>query len=151
MGPAEDDVRAANEAFYEAFRKRDANGMGVLWAKNAPVACMHPGMKPLVGREAVLRSWRGILAHPQAPSLGCSEVEVHVLGTSAFVTCLEGTEGDGPRLAATNVFIHEDGRWRLVHHQAGPLSPAHVGKGKKSRGQGKGGGSEPEPDPTVWN
>lgn len=144
MGPAEDDVRAANEAFYEAFRKRDASGMEVLWAKSAPVACMHPGMKALVGRAAVLRSWRGILAHPKAPSLGCSDVSVHVLGTSAFVTCLEGAEGEGPRLAATNVFVHEEGRWRLVHHQAGPLSPAQVRSGKTKK-------SEPEPDSTVWN
>lgn len=117
-------MKAANEAFYRAFRDRDVAAMERLWAERAPVACMHPGMTVVVGRAEVLRSWRGLLGHPQAPSLACSHVRVHVLGSSAYVTCLEGNEGQPPKLIATNVFTLEDGRWRLVHHQAGPLSPS---------------------------
>ena len=120
----EDDLRRSNEAFYRAFRDRDPVAMERVWAESAPVACMHPGMPAIVGRDEVIRSWRGILQHPHAPRIACSAVEVHVLGTSAFVTCLEGNEGKPPRLIATNVFTMEDGHWRLVHHQAGPLSPA---------------------------
>jgi ketosteroid isomerase-like protein len=123
MDPIEREVLAANEAFYRAFRERNLTAMAALWAKGAPVACMHPGMTALTGREAVLRSFRGIMAHPDAPTLHCSGAKAHVLGTSAYVTCLEGGERQEPRLVSTNVFTLEDGRWRLVHHQSGPLSP----------------------------
>src|SRR5690606_40235044 len=123
MDPVERDVLAVNAAFYEAFRARNFTAMVSLWARVAPVACVHPGLLPIVGREAVLRSYRGILSHPEAPTLRCSSERAHVLGTSAFVTCLEGNPGQEPRLVATNIFTLEDGRWRLVHHQAAPLSP----------------------------
>ncbi len=69
-------------------------------------------------------------------------MNVHVLGTSAFVTCLEGTVGESARLVATNVFMLEEGHWRLVHHQAGPLSPAVAPTGAPP--------SEP-PDPSTLN
>jgi ketosteroid isomerase-like protein len=120
--PLEDEVRAVNEAFYRAFRERDAAAMERIWAEEAPVACIHPGLAPQLGREEVMRNWRGLLAHPRAPTLVCSQVRVHVLGTAAYVTCLEGTESQPPRLVATNVFVLEQGRWRMVHHQAGPLA-----------------------------
>jgi ketosteroid isomerase-like protein len=115
-------VLDVNRAFYDAFLARDLAAMERIWALSAPVACMHPGLAPILGRVDVMRSFRGILAHPEAPSIVCSDARAHVLGTSAYVTCLEGTAGDAPRLAATNVFTLEDGRWRLVHHQAGPLT-----------------------------
>lgn len=139
MSEFDRDVRAVNEAFYQAFRERDYEAMETIWAQHAPVVCMHPGMGPVIGRAAVLSSWRGILNHPGAPTLSCSSVEVHVLGTSAIVTCLEGATGRRARLVATNVFTQEDGRWRLVHHQAGPLSPTASAE------------TAPEPDLSVWN
>lgn len=123
MDPVERDLLAVNAAFYEAFRDRNITAMTALWARSAPVACLHPGMAPIVGREEVLRSYRGILAHPEAPVIHCTGERAHILGTSAFVTCLEGRPGKTPRLVATNIFTLEEGRWRLVHHQAAPLSP----------------------------
>jgi ketosteroid isomerase-like protein len=122
MDPIERAVLDVNRAFYDAFLARDVAAMERIWALVAPVACMHPGLAPILGRTEVMRSFRGILSHPEAPSIICSDARAHVLGTSAFVTCLEGTAGDAPRLAATNVFTLEEGRWRLVHHQAGPLT-----------------------------
>ena len=143
MPSLEDELRALNDAFYRAFRDRDIPTMEALWAQSAPVACMHPGMGVLVGREAVMRSWRGILGHPGSPSIECSSVNVHVLGTTAVVTCLAGTPGEAPRLVATNVFTQEDGRWRMVHHHSAPLSPTAL-KSKESR--------PPSPsDPTTLN
>jgi ketosteroid isomerase-like protein len=118
----EDEIRASNDEFYRAFRERDVDAMDALWARRAPVACMHPGMDVIVGRPEVMKSWRGILGHESAPRLQCARVRVHMLGESAYVTCLEGTAGDRPALIATNVFIREDGLWRMVHHQAAPLS-----------------------------
>lgn len=133
--PLEADLRRANESFYRAFRERDIAAMDRVWAEQVPISCMHPGMPVISGRDAVMRSWRGILGHPGAPTLHCSGVRVHLLGTSAYVTCLEGQPNVPPRLIATNVFTMEAGFWRLVHHQAGPLSPASAQRA-----------AEPEPD-----
>ena len=49
----------ANEAFYAAFAGHDYAAMEALWARHAPVACIHPGWGVLEGRE-----WR--LVHHQA-------------------------------------------------------------------------------------
>ncbi|RLB51392.1 MAG: DUF4440 domain-containing protein [Deltaproteobacteria bacterium] len=133
-------VRLANEAFYRAFRARSYPAMEAIWAKEAPVACMHPGMDVIFGRAEVLKSWRGILAHGGAPKLVCARVEVRLLGTTAYVTCLEGTSGDPPALIATNIYVREDDTWRMALHQAGPLT-------QKNRLEPL----PPPPDPKVWN
>ena len=118
----EDAVLTANTAFYLAFEKRDVAAMEELWARGPDVACVHPGWAPLFGRAAVLASWEGILEAPSAPSIACMEARAHLLGDSAFVVCTERLpEGD---LVATNLFVREDERWKLVHHQAGPAPPA---------------------------
>ncbi len=122
MDPLERDVLAANEAFYRAFRERNLAAMEQLWSRDAPIAVLHPGMAAIRGRADVMASWRGILGHPDAPHIAPSDAVAHVLGTSAFVTCFEGTPGQSPRLVATNVFLSEDGHWRMVLHQAGPLN-----------------------------
>lgn len=113
------DVLAANQAFYDAFAARDAAAMESLWAKRAPVACIHPGWSPLHGRERVLASWRAILEGAGAPDIRCANAKAWVQGDTAFVVGYELLGGG--RLVATNVFVREDGAWRLVLHQAGPL------------------------------
>jgi len=118
MPGEEDAVLAANAAFYRAFEKRDVAAMEELWASRSAVACIHPGWAPLFGRAAVLASWEGILEGPASPSIGCMEARAHLCGDTSFVVCTERLlEGD---LVATNIFVREDARWKLVHHQAGP-------------------------------
>jgi ketosteroid isomerase-like protein len=115
-------VLEANRDFYQAFSDGDFDAMNRLWAERAPVACMHPGLPAIVGRAAVLGSWKRILEDVEGWEMSCRGARVHVLGGAAFVTCFEAS-GDRPaHLAATNVFVLEDGRWRMVHHQAGTLS-----------------------------
>jgi hypothetical protein len=116
----EAEVLFANGAFYNAFAARDPDAMDDLWAKTAPVACIHPGWNVLQGREHVMDSWRAILSNPEAPQVICSEARAHVIGAFAYVTCEESVSG--ARLAATNIFIREQSEWRLIHHQAGPIA-----------------------------
>ena len=110
-----------NDAFYEAFAERDFNKMDDLWARGRAVTCIHPGWSPLVGREAVMASWRAILRSDN-PRLEATGSQAFLHGDSAYVLCFEGTDGEPPLLCATNVFVREDGAWRLVHHQAGQLA-----------------------------
>jgi ketosteroid isomerase-like protein len=115
------EVLAANSAFYEAFRTRDLAAMEQLWARALPVAVIHPGWPALHGRPAVLESWQRILGNAGSPEITCARARAYLLGEVAFVICNERlSDGD---LVATNVFAREAGRWRLVHHQAGPTPP----------------------------
>ena len=112
-------VERANAEFYRAFQARDVEAMQALWASDAAITCAHPGWPLLVGRTAVLESWRAILAGGGAPdSIRCEDPLVHVAGDAAWVLCTEDLGGGV--LIATNVFVREANRWRMIHHQAGP-------------------------------
>jgi ketosteroid isomerase-like protein len=117
----EAEVLLANQSFYRAFSEGDFPKMMELWAHVAPVACIHPGMAPLAGRAAVLKSWASILRRPPPQSMRCEQPHVLLFGTTALVTCYEGSGENPAHLAATNIFALEENQWRLVHHQAGPL------------------------------
>ncbi len=108
----------ANEAFYHVFRSRDVAAMEALWARRAPITCVHPGWHALNTREAVMESWDGILSNPEAPKVDCRGARAHLLGGLGVVLCYEIIGGSV--LTATNIFLREDGAWRLVHHHAGP-------------------------------
>ncbi len=119
MSPDEIEILDANTAFYAAFAARDLAALDALWARRSPVACVHPGWKPLRGREEVMASWRGILAG-DPPAIRCAAATAHAVGPTAFVVCLERIPG-APPLAATNVFVREDGAWHLCHHHSGAV------------------------------
>jgi ketosteroid isomerase-like protein len=114
-----DAVLAANLEFYRAFTMRDVAAMADVWAQRAPVACLHPGWTALTGREAIISSWSGILSNPDAPRIACYDERVMLYGDVALVLCEE--ELDGGSLAASNLFVREDGMWRIAHHQAGQI------------------------------
>ena len=113
-------VLFVNEEFYAAFRDRDFKAVEALWAERAPIACVHPGWGPLSGREQVLESWSAILENPASPRVTCHAAQAFVHEDMAFVVCFERIQRNF--LVATNVFVREDGDWRLVHHQSGPTA-----------------------------
>jgi ketosteroid isomerase-like protein len=115
-------VLEANQEFYRAFSRGDYAAMSELWAHHAPVACLHPGARLLSGRAAVLASFRELLAAAPAWKMVSRDATVHLFSPAAFVTCLEANGDQPAHLAATNIFLLEEGRWRMVHHHAGPLS-----------------------------
>jgi ketosteroid isomerase-like protein len=128
MTKDEQEVLEANQAFYAAFAARDAAAMESLWAREAQVACLHPGWKLLLGRDEVLRSWRGILLGGGAPeSIRCERPSARVAGDAAWVICAEVVPGGV--LAATNLFLREGGSWQMVHHHASPLPPDPTPRG----------------------
>ena len=122
----QDDAKAsvleANAAFYRAFTRGDIATMRELWAERAELLCFHPGGSLLRGRAEVLNAWEQILAAPPPLDMRCHEAQAQLHGEVAIVTCYEGNGTQAPHLAATNVFVLEEGRWRMMHHHAGPLA-----------------------------
>lgn len=115
-----DAVLAANLEFYRAFTARDLVAMDALWARQAPVGCIHPGWPALADRDEIMESWRGILSNPDAPRIACYDERVLLYGDTALVICEE--ELDSGTLVASNLFVREAEGWRIAHHQAGQMA-----------------------------
>ena len=108
----------ANEAFYLAFETKDLKAMSHIWCEQGDPVCLHPGWPTLIGREAILESWRGILTNPHQGQVSFFDARVSLINDeSAAVVCYEQT--DDQIMVATNVFLVEGGRPRMYIHQAG--------------------------------
>ena len=114
-----DEVLSANLEFYRAFTTSDYPAMNALWARDVPVQCIHPGWPAIAGREAVMKSWHGLLGNPEPTRVACHDDHAVLYPGFAVVTCEE--ELAAGHLVATNMFVKEGGSWRLFHHQASPL------------------------------
>ena len=124
-----DAVLAVNLEFYRAFGTANFPAMDALWARRAQVLCLHPGWPALVGRDAVMASWSELFDSERGEfRILCHDERVFLYDGFAVVLCEE--EVPGGTLAATNLFVCEDGAWRLVHHQASAIIPQyHAGGG----------------------
>jgi ketosteroid isomerase-like protein len=109
-------VLAANDAFYKAMREGDYAAMDRLWAERRTVTCTHPDWHMLVGREAVMESWRVILTEHEPPEIWPIEAQAIVTGSTAMVLCTE--QIGGIELVASNGFVREGLRWRVLNHQS---------------------------------
>lgn len=116
----QDDVLAANQAFYDAFDRCDLAAMEELWARAPGVACVHPGWAALDSRSSIMESWRVILETGHAPAIHCTDPRVTVTGEMAFVVCTEVLPGG--ELVASNIFVREAGAWKICHHHASPIA-----------------------------
>ncbi|TMJ24058.1 MAG: DUF4440 domain-containing protein [Alphaproteobacteria bacterium] len=114
-----DAVLAANRAFYRAFNERDIDAMEQVWAPSGAMVCLHPGQGPLHDRAEILRSWRGILGHPEAPRVRCTDEWVVGRSGLALVVCREILANG--QLMATNTFVRLSDGWHMVGHHSGPV------------------------------
>lgn len=115
--PAE--VRAANQAFYDAHEARDLAAMTAVWSHDDGVVCVHPGWPILRGWADVEESWRRIFGGPGRTQFIITNDEVVVAGDVAYVTCDENLVAGASTgtVAATNVYVRSGAGWRLtVHH-----------------------------------
>jgi ketosteroid isomerase-like protein len=114
-----DAILAANAAYYRAFSSGDFAAMSRIWADDG-VSCVHPGWPALVGRAAILESYRGILHGENRVRIVHRDETAIISGDEARVLCLELVEGAA--LAATNMYRRVGGTWRMIHHQASPIA-----------------------------
>lgn len=123
----EREVLAANQAFYEALQSLDLAKMEAAWWHEDWVRCLHPGWELILGWEEVRESWATIFRSTVRMRVAISRSVVHVLGETAWVSCIENVtstfEGGFTTalVEATNIFVRRNGEWRLVHHHTTPL------------------------------
>jgi ketosteroid isomerase-like protein len=116
---SDDDILAANAAYYRAFSDGDLKTMSRIWADDN-VSCIHPGWPVIIGRQAILESYREILRNPSQERVDPRNETVLIGGDEARVICVEFV--GGAALAATNLFRRIKGAWRMTHHQASPIA-----------------------------
>ena len=111
-------ILEVNRAFYDAFAAGDFLAVKQTWSRSEQISVIHPGSAALHGYKAVMASWELIFESSGSHDIKCINERVYLAGESAYVICNEVfPEG---QLLATNIFVIEDGTWRMVHHQAGP-------------------------------
>ena len=138
------DVRAvttANTSFYAAVEAADVDLLAAAWMDGpggADAMCVHPGWPALRGRAEILRSFTVILANTPYIQFFLTDVDVHVAGDVAVVTCAENiltgvgvsdaeagaadpTGLPGGRVVTTNVFRRTPVGWRLWVRHASPV------------------------------
>lgn len=118
-----DDVRAANQAFYDAHEQRDMAAMREVWEHTDRVVCVHPGWPILRTWRVVEESWRRILEGPGRNQFIVTNDIVAVHGDLAWVTLDENlVQGASTgTVAATNVFAKSDDGWKLILHHGSPV------------------------------
>ncbi len=111
------EVLQANDAFYRAFVRGDAEALVALLSGRDDLEVMHPGWPTVRGQALVTATWRDVTTNP--PPLRVVAPRVLALGAdAAIVTCYEHVEST--TLVATNVWVREADGWRLLHHQSAP-------------------------------
>ena len=129
-------VAAANSAYYAAFESRDLDQMAEVWERTDRATVTHPGWPTLHGWARVAGSWDAIFANTGFIQFVLTDEVVHVAGDAAWVTCDENilqsggsrdggedvAELQGGRVAAVNVFVRVDGRWRMVLHHGSSVA-----------------------------
>lgn len=121
------DVLTANEAFYQAFEKKDLEAMTSIWSQGTDSLCIHPGRSALRGWKDIRESWEKIFKNTNY-----MEIEIEVISTDirenlAYVVLIEkvlqvhGGRKTKAQSLATNVFEWMGGKWYLIHHHGSPI------------------------------
>lgn len=123
----EKEVERANQAFYRALESLDLAQMEAIWLEAPWVKCIHPGREVLVGWPKIRESWELIFKHTGTMEIAITQPSVKVLEEMGWVVCTEnissylGQEVRSGLAQATNLFVHRNGRWLMVHHHASPI------------------------------
>ena len=121
-----EEIRAANQRFYDAFNELSIERMDEVWENSDRAMCVHPGWTPIVGWQPIRESWARIFDNANLMQFSVRYLNVVVQGEFGCVTCVEGitsvVQGRAANFStyATNFFArHADG-WRMIGHHASP-------------------------------
>ena len=126
-----EEIRAANQRFYDAFNTLDIERMDDVWENSDRALCVHPGWTPLVGWQSIRESWERIFDNANLMQFSVRYLNVVVQGEFGCVTCVEGVtsvvQGRAANFStfATNIFARQvsgngDVGWKMIAHHASP-------------------------------
>lgn len=132
------EVLAANERFYDVFRSGDMSAMYELWSARGAISVYHPNWPGITGRDEVMTSWHQVLVMNDPPAIFVRSPTVIRRGKTAIVFCIEVVEE--AEMTASNVFVLEEGLWKLTCHHARPLPVGEgTGDGNEDPDEAEGG------------
>ena len=121
-----EEIRAANQRFYDAFNTLDIERMADVWETSDRALCVHPGWTPIVGWQTIRESWERIFDNANLMQFSVRYLNVVVQGDFGCVTCVEGVtsvvQGRAANFStfATNIFARHAGGWKMIAHHASP-------------------------------
>ena len=98
--------------------------MSEVWEHSDRVSCTHPGWARLHGWGAVSASWFALFGGQEQLQFILTGERAEVVGDVAWVSVDENIlgGGSGSTVAAVNLFVRGDGRWRMVAHHGSPVA-----------------------------
>ena len=124
--PEVEEIKAANQRFYDAFGALDIDLMNSVWEPSERAMCVHPGWPALVDWELIRQSWQRIFDNTTLMHFNVKYLNAAVQGDCGWVTCVEnissvlqGTASNFGVLA-TNIFVRTPSGWRMIAHHASP-------------------------------
>ena len=121
-----EEIRAANQRFYDAFNTLDIERMADVWETSDRALCVHPGWTPIVGWPTIRESWERIFDNANLMQFSVRYLNVVVQGDFGCVTCVEGVtsvvQGRAANFSAfaTNIFARHPNGWKMIAHHASP-------------------------------
>jgi hypothetical protein len=115
---------ACQEAFYRAMREGDSAGMRLAWLVSPEVTCIHPGAMPLIGYEAVIRSWTTILDNSRGIRVRYeprSRIAVDRLVIHVGLELIEAQDKSPVLVSVTNVYELTGEGWKMRLHHGAPV------------------------------
>jgi ketosteroid isomerase-like protein len=128
-----DSLRAANQAFYDAFEARDMDAMSDVWEHSDRSLCTHPGWATLRGWGHVAASFFALFQNRDSIQFILTNEKLAVQGDVGWVSVDENILGEqsGSTVAALNMFVRdgrdvegEGDRWLLVCHHGSVVIPS---------------------------
>src|SRR5579862_2172076 len=129
----EDEVRAASEQFYLALNSildGDFEPMNEIWSHSPKATEMGPAGGVRTGWNSIREELEAVSEMKIGGHLQAEDLQVHADDDFGLSVCTETGEindaGGHPisiKYRATNVFVREEGAWKLLHRHA-DLEPA---------------------------
>ena len=124
--PEIEEIKAANQRFYDAFGALDIDLMEQVWEPSERAVCVHPGWPALVDWELIRQSWERIFDNTTLMHFNVKYLNAAVQGDCGWVTCVENIssvlQGTASNfgILATNIFVRTPAGWRMIAHHASP-------------------------------
>ncbi len=124
--PEIEEIKAANQRFYDAFGALDIDLMESVWEPSERAMCVHPGWPALVDWELIRQSWQRIFDNTTLMHFNVKYLNAAVQGDCGWVTCVENIssvlQGQASNfgILATNIFVRTPVGWRMIAHHASP-------------------------------